>query len=81
MKDKKANSIEIPAAEESFEQMRLFFREYLEEEKVSKEGILETMLVVESLFHNLLEQGIGADTMLTLSRKKSLGKHHDPDRL
>ena len=73
MKDKKANSIEIPAAEESFEQMRRFFREYLEEEKVSKEGILETMLVMEALFHNLLEQGIGADTLLTLSRKKSLG--------
>ena len=77
MKDKKANSIEIPAAEESFEQMRLFFREYLEEEKVSKEGILETMLVMEALFHNLLEQGIGADPF----PQKEPGKHHDPDRL
>lgn len=73
MREKKVNDIELPAAEESFEKAQHFFRQRLEAEAISKELVSETMLVVEALFHNLLEQGIGSETTLRLSCRKSLG--------
>ena len=54
MKKKAINSIEVPAVQESVGKVILFFRERLDEEKISEKIVSETMLVIEALFHNLL---------------------------
>ncbi len=73
MKGKTVNSIELTATEENFNEALLFFRQKLDEENISKEIEMETMLVLEALFHNLLEQEIGPKTMVSLSCRNSLG--------
>lgn len=73
MKKKTVDTLELPASKENLEEALLFFRERLEAEKISNEIVSETMLVVEALFHNLLEQGITPDTTLRLSCRNRLG--------
>ena len=73
MKKKTANTIELPAVWESAEEVIRFFRQRLDAEKISKEVVSETMLVIEALFHNLMEQDLGSDTMMRLSCQNSLG--------
>ena len=73
MKSKTAKTLEIPASKENVGEAILFFRQRLEAERISKEIVSETMLVIEALFHNLYEQGIGSETMLRLSCQNSLG--------
>ena len=73
MKGKKAEPLELPAATESFPQMQAYFQELLDAEAISKELVMETMLVVEALFHNILEQEEGNDTTLRLTFRESLG--------
>ena len=50
-----------------------FFQQRLDAEDISKEIVSETLLVVEALFHNLLEQKIGRKTRIRLSCRNSLG--------
>ena len=45
MKKSRVESIELPAAEESFESVRSYFRRRLEAEDISKELGRETMLI------------------------------------
>ena len=73
MKKKTANTIELPAVWESAEEVIRFFRQRLDAEKISKEVVSETMLVIEALFHNLMEQDLGSDTMMRLSCQNSMG--------
>jgi len=73
MKEKPVNTMEVPASEESFREALLFFRGRLEDQKISGETVSETMLVIEALFHNLLEQGIGPETTVRLSCRRSMG--------
>lgn len=73
MSKKTVNTVELPAVPESAEEVIRFFRQRLDAEKISKEVISETMLVIEALFHNLIEQDLGSNTMLRLSCRNSLG--------
>ncbi|MBO5998420.1 MAG: cation:dicarboxylase symporter family transporter [Lachnospiraceae bacterium] len=73
MKEKRVTSTELPAAKENIEQALQFFRQRLNDEDISKEIVMETMLVIEALFHNLLAQGIDRKTILRLSCHKNLG--------
>ena len=73
MKGKRAEPLELPAATESFPQMQAYFQELLDAEAISKELVMETMLVVEALFHNILEQEKGNNTTLRLTFRESLG--------
>ncbi len=73
MKKKTVKTLELPALKENVGEALLFFQQRLEAEKVSKEIISETMLVIEALFHNLHEQRISPDTMLQLSCRNRLG--------
>ena len=73
MKEKRVTSIELPAAKENIDQALRFFRQRLDDEAISKEIVMETMLVIEALFHNLLAQGLSRKTTLNLSCRKNLG--------
>ena len=73
MKGKRAESIELPAVKESFGELQAYFQENLDAEAISKELVMETMLVIEALFHNILEQTDGSRTTLRLSFRESLG--------
>ena len=73
MKGKKAEPIELPAVKESFGEMQAFFQENLDAQAISRELAMETMLVVEALFHNILEQENGRVTTLRLTFRESLG--------
>ena len=73
MRERPVNTIELPASEESFKEALLFFRQRLDDQKISKEIVSETMLVLEALFHNLLEQNVGPETTVSFICRKSMG--------
>ncbi len=73
MKEKNVSTIEVPARRENLEEALLFFQKNLDAKDISKEVVSETMLVIEAMFVNFLEQGIGGETTLRLSCRNSLG--------
>ena len=73
MKQKTVTTIEVPASVENFEEASQFLRHSLDAKDISKEMVSETMLIVEAMFHNILEQGIGSETILRLTCRNSLG--------
>jgi len=73
MRKKTVSTMALPAAAENFEALRLFIRNRLDAEGISREIISETMLVFEALFHNLREQGLDESTTMQLSCRNSFG--------
>ena len=70
----KSHSIEIPVEIESFAQANSFIEEKLKRANLSNEIRMETLLIFESLFHSMIQQGFDKDTTLTISVRRSFGE-------
>lgn len=74
MKQNIARSIEIPLKEENFEIASQFIEQWMTQRRISKKDTVETLLLVEAQFNNLIEQGYGSDTILTIKPHRSFGE-------
>lgn len=74
MSKEKTNSIKIPIEEESFETAYAFIEQLLERKRIKDNVILETKLLFEALFNNMIDQGFGSETKLTIKVKRNLGE-------
>lgn len=74
MSTKKTRSIEIPITAESFETAIEFIDRCLKKMHARKETALETKLVFESLFDDLMQQGFDKDTVLSIKPHYSFGE-------
>lgn len=71
---KKSNSIEISLREDSFETGIQFIEQWMLNKRISQRIIIETLLLVEALFHNLIEHGYDPETVLTIKPHRSFGE-------
>lgn len=74
MKQVKPNQIEILATMEEFADAHSFIGDQLKRNSITKQIIQETMLVFEALYHNLLDQGFGEETILSIKVQKTIGE-------
>ena len=70
---KSSNFIEVSASVENYEKIHSFIEERLRKNNISKEIRIETLLVVDALFNNMLNQGFD-DTLMTIKVIKSFGE-------
>lgn len=70
----KSNSIEISASLEYLETAKSFIEQKLARSNISKEIQMETLLVFEALFCNLLRQGYDPDTQITIKTRNNFGE-------
>ena len=70
----KSNSIEIFASLEYLETAKSFIEQKLARSNISKEIQMETLLVFEALFCNLLRQGYDPDTQITIKTRNNFGE-------
>ena len=71
----KTRSIEIPLKAESFDTADKFIRQWMTQKRISDRSVLETMLLFEALFQDMIEQGYGQDTVLTIKAQKAFGEY------
>ena len=67
----KNRTLEIPLKPESYETADQFIKQWLIQKRISDESSFETMLLFEALFHDMIEQGCGQDTILTIKAQKT----------
>ena len=72
----KTRSIEIPLKAESYESADRFIRQWMIKKRISDESSFETMLLFEALFQDMIEQGFGEDTILTIQAQKTFGEYN-----
>ena len=72
----KNRTLEIPLKPESYETADQFIKQWLIQKRISDESSFETMLLFEALFHDMIEQGCGQDTMLTIRTQKTFGEYN-----
>lgn len=70
----KNRSVEITLNAESYETADRFIEQWLKQNRVSEKSILETKLLFEALFHDMIEQGVSQDTVLTIKTQKIFGE-------
>ena len=70
----RARSIEIPLNVESFADADRFIEQWLNQNRIDGKGTYETKLLFEALFHDMLEQGFGEDTVLTIKAQRIFGE-------
>ncbi len=70
----KTRSVEIPLREDSFETALQFIEEWMTYRRIKQKTIMESMLLVEALFHHLIAQGYAPDTVLTIKLQRSFGE-------
>ena len=68
-------TLEIPLKPESYETADQFIKQWLIQKRISNEGSFETMLLFEALFNDMIEQGYGQDTILTIKTQKNFGEY------
>ena len=68
-------TLEIPLKPESYEAADQFIRQWMIQKRVGEESSFETMLLFEALFQDLIDQGYGEDTMLTVKTQKTFGEY------
>ena len=68
----KNRTLEIPLKPESYEAADQFIKQWLIQKRISDESTFETMLLFEALFNDMIEQGYGQDTILTIKAQKKL---------
>ena len=73
---RKTRSIEIPLSFDQFETADTFIEEWMHQNRIDNKTILETRLLVESHFYELIEQGFGQNTMLTIKAQKTFGEYN-----
>ena len=71
----KNRTLEIPLKPESYETADQFIKQWLIQKRISDEGSFETMLLFEALFNDMIEQGCGQDTILTIKAQKNFGEY------
>ena len=72
---KKTRSIEIPLNIESYETADAFIKQWMKQKRISERSSFETMLLFEALFQDMIEQGFGQDTILTIKAQKTFGEY------
>ena len=68
-------TLEIPLKPESYESADQFIKQWLMQKRISDESTFETMLLFEALFNDMIEQGYGQDTILTVKAQKNFGEY------
>ena len=66
--------MDVTLAAESFGTAYTFIRRELTRNRISEEIIMETMLLFEALYNDLLEQGFDRETLLTLTMHNTFGE-------
>ena len=72
----KNRALEIPLKPESYEAADGFIRQWLIQKRINEESSFETMLLFEALFHDMIEQGYGQETTLTIKAQKKFGEYN-----
>ena len=72
----KNRTLEIPLKPESYEAADQFIKQWLIQKRISDESTFETMLLFEALFNDMIEQGYGQDTILTIKAQKNFGEYN-----
>ena len=75
MNETKTNSIEIPLKDESYVAADRFIKQWMAQKRISDKSVYETMLLFEALFNDMIEQGFGEDTILTIKTQKHFGEY------
>ena len=71
---KNSKFIEVPVSTTSFEEIHSFTEEKLIRNKISREILSETLIVLEAIYDKLLSQGFDQDTLLKVSVTKRFGE-------
>lgn len=74
MELKKTRYLEMPLQEDKFETALNYIEEWMTQRRVNQKTLMETMLLVEALFHHLIEQGYDSRTILTIKPQRSFGE-------
>ena len=69
-------TLEIPLKPESFGTADQFIKQWMIQKRISDESNFETMLLFEALFYDMIEQGYGQDTLLTVKAQKNFGEYN-----
>ena len=72
----KKRTLEIPLKPESYETADQFIKQWMNQKRISDESNFETMLLFEALFNDMIEQGYGQDTILTIKAQKTFGEYN-----
>ena len=72
----KTRSIEIPLKAESYATADEFIKQWMTQKRISERSSFETMLLFEALFQDMIEQGFGQDTVLTIKAQKAFGEYN-----
>ncbi len=75
MSSVKARSIEIPLKPESYETADRFIKQWMMQKRIGERSSFETMLLFEALFQDMIDQGYGQDTVLTIKAQKKFGEY------
>ena len=69
-------SIEIPLNIESYAAADEFIKQWMTQKRISERSSFETMLLFEALYRDMIEQGYGQDTVLTIKAQKAFGEYN-----
>lgn len=72
----KNRSIEIPLNAESYETANRFIKQWMKQHRFSDKSILETELLFEALFQDMIDQGFGQDTILKIKAQRVFGEYN-----
>lgn len=72
----KTRSIEIPLKAESYAAADEFIKQWMTQKRISERSSFETMLLFEALYRDMIEQGFGQDTVLTIKAQKAFGEYN-----
>ena len=72
----KNRTLEIPLKQESYETADQFIKQWMMQKRIDERSTFETMLLFEALFQDMIEQGYGQDTILTIKAQKNLGEYN-----
>lgn len=70
----KNRSLEIPLKAENYETADQFIEQWMKQHRISEKSALETKLLFEALFQDMIEQGFGEDTVLTIKTQRAFGE-------
>ena len=72
----RTRSIEIPLDIKSYAAADAFIKQWMAQKRISERSSFETMLLFEALFQDMIEQGFGKDTVLTIKARKTFGEYN-----
>ena len=72
----KNRSLEIPLKAESYETADRFLEQWMTQNRIEDKSKLETKLLFEALFQDMIEQGFGEDTILTIKAQRAFGEYN-----